>query len=82
MSSSNSRRFFAVLSLLLRFGLPQSKEGCGKIQRCFAGHLPKEVVLFNESHALLMQLGKNVADPSQGYAFTASVWKQQVRHLA
>lgn len=53
--------------------LLQGKEDYGEIQRHFAEHLPKEIGLYNEYHALIVQLGKNVVDPSP--AVTSGIYK-------
>ncbi|OGP64290.1 MAG: endonuclease [Deltaproteobacteria bacterium RBG_13_47_9] len=46
--------------ILLRRGLVSEKAPYEEIQRLFMNHLPLEESLFNEYHALLVHLGKNV----------------------
>ena len=42
-----------------RLGIAEEKSNYGELQRVFAENLPSSAVLFNEYHALLVQLGKN-----------------------
>lgn len=46
-----------------RLGLLSGLEGYADIQGCFHGHLPAQVPLYNEYHALIVRLGKDVCRP-------------------
>ncbi|MDD4880463.1 MAG: endonuclease III domain-containing protein [Gallionellaceae bacterium] len=46
-----------------RLGLLQGGEGYGDIQRLFEGHVPRDVALYNEYHALIVRLGKEHCRP-------------------
>jgi endonuclease-3 related protein len=46
--------------VLLRVGLISGDEPYAELQRLFMDSLPKDVQLYNEYHALLVELGKNV----------------------
>jgi len=46
-----------------RLGLSSPSAGYDELQRLFAGHLPPDVPLFNEYHALLVALGKDYCRP-------------------
>jgi endonuclease III related protein len=52
-----TRRIFS------RLGLLAGDEAYGDIQSCFHAHLPAEVALFNEYHALIVALGKTCCRP-------------------
>jgi endonuclease-3 related protein len=52
-----TRRAFA------RLGLLRGGERYGDIQRQFEAHLPRDLALYNEYHALIVQLGKSHCRP-------------------
>lgn len=43
-----------------RLGLAREDASCDELQRLFMEHLPRDVPMFNEYHALLVALGKNI----------------------
>ncbi len=46
-----------------RLGMLAGGEGYGQIQRAFEVHVPREAPLYNEYHALIVQLGKAICRP-------------------
>lgn len=46
-----------------RLGLLEGDESYGEIQTAFEAHLPRDVALYNEYHALIVQLGKSTCRP-------------------
>lgn len=46
-----------------RLGLLAGDEGYGQIQAAFEAALPQDIALFNEYHALIVQLGKSTCRP-------------------
>lgn len=52
-----TRRIFS------RLGLLSGQESYGQIQQAFQAHLPADVALYNEYHALIVHLGKSVCRP-------------------
>jgi endonuclease-3 related protein len=52
-----TRRIFSRLDYL------SGKETYADIQACFVRHLPRQAPLYNEYHALIVYLGKNICRP-------------------
>ncbi len=51
--------------ILLRHGLVEEKAGYEEVRQLFEGALPRDAKLFNEFHALLVNVGKNWCRPQQ-----------------
>ncbi len=49
--------------IFTRLGLLAGKESYGEIQVAFQRRLPQDAVLYNEYHALIVQLGKGICRP-------------------